>query len=88
MSYWILTNTGQVISRTTVQHLSSTEADRPHIVQRINDYHIELDKKLGDQEYIDSNKDFVSFISKDVPDPSEEENQHQHIIMGEEPYQE
>ena len=32
MSYWVLTNTGKIISRTTVQHLSTTEADMPHIV--------------------------------------------------------
>ena len=47
MSYWILTSTGQVISQTTVQHLTSTKVDRPHIVARINNYHIDLDKKLG-----------------------------------------
>ena len=88
MSYWILTSTGQVISRTTVQHLSSTEADRPHIVARINDFQINIDKKLGDQQYIDTNEDFVLFVSKDVLDPIEEVNQHQHVKTGEEPYQE
>lgn len=88
MSYWILTRTGKIISRTTVQNLSSTETDRLHIVAQINDFNIELDKKLGDRQYIDTNEDFVSFISEDVPDPIEEVNQHQHIKTGEEPYQE
>ena len=68
MSYWILTETVKVISRTTVQHLASTESDRPHIVQQVNDFHQELDKKLGDDQYVDTSDDFESFINEDVPE--------------------
>ena len=54
--------------------------------QQIKNYHIVLDKKIGDKPYIDTDEDFESFVSKDVPNHFEEENCQQSNIIGEERY--
>lgn len=82
MSYWILPATGKPISRTTVQHLTSNEADRPHIIQQINDYHQELDKKLGDEHYINSSEDFEVFLNEDVPEIDRQVRENEEPYLG------
>ena len=72
MCYWILTSTGRVISRTTVQHLTEDEVHNQDIMQEIREYHTELNKSLGGNQYIDNDQEFSSFLNKDVPPPVEE----------------
>jgi hypothetical protein len=69
MCYWILTNTGQVVARTTVQHITKTEIMREGIMNQIRAFHHELDSKIGDDQYIDNDSDFSTFLNDDVPDP-------------------
>ena len=73
MCYWILTSTGKVIARTTVQHITSDESKRDEIVQKINEYHRELDLQLGDDQYVDNSDGFDNFINEDVPDPADDD---------------
>lgn len=39
-----------------------------HILQKINDFHHELDKKLNDYQYVETSDDFESFNNEDVPE--------------------
>ena len=86
MCHWILTSTGRVISRTTVQHLTEDELRNQDIMQEIREYHTEIDKSLGDNQYIDNDQEFSSFLNKDVPDPIEE-IYNPSYPPSEEPYQ-
>ena len=69
MCYWILTNTGQVVARTTVQHITKTEIMKEDIMDQIRAFHHELDSKIGDDQYIDNDSNFSTFLNDDVPDP-------------------
>ena len=51
MCYWILTKSGHVVSRTTVQHVLTTEAIDPVISQQIDDFNKEVNKVLRDEEH-------------------------------------
>ncbi len=73
MCYWILTNNGQIISRTTVQHVTKEEVLRDDIMRQIQDYHNELESKIGDDQYVDNAADFNAFINEDVPDPEQDD---------------
>lgn len=70
MCYWILTSKGNVVARTTVQHVTKQDIIGEGIMDRIREYHRELDTKLGDDQYIDNDTDFSKFLNEDVPDPS------------------
>ena len=87
MCYWILAESGKVIACTTVQHITLDESKQEETVKRINDYHTKLDSKLGNDQYIDTSNNFVSFINKDIPDDDERSNDDGHLAPGEEPYQ-
>ena len=61
LCYWVLTNTGKVLSRTTVQHLTKDETANPEVQSEIREFHAELSQHIGtDQyDYDDSISDFV-----------------------------
>ena len=66
LCYWILPNTGIVIARTTVQHLTKQEAAKPDTQQSIRDYHISMDKAIGDDKFITTMDGMTNFINDDV----------------------
>ena len=47
LSYWILTITGNVLSRTTVQHITKTEVDTESIKIKIQNFDEAINKRLG-----------------------------------------
>ena len=71
MSYWILTAQGTVVSRTTVQHITKEEIANPDIMEEVRQYHVHLDTKLGDDNYVYTDGEFNSFVNEDVPDEME-----------------
>ncbi len=89
MCYWILTHSCEVVSRTTVQHVTKEEVMKPDIIAQIRDYHNQLESKLGDNQYIHNDNDFKAFINEDEIDL--EDNfyntvTHDTVDPNEEPY--
>ena len=87
MCYWILAESSAAIALTTVQHITVDESKQEEMVQRINDYYNKLDKKLGNDRYIDTSDDFFAFVNKDIPNNEEELGHPDPLAPGEEPYQ-
>lgn len=86
MFYRILTSKGQLVARTIVQHATKLEIQQEEIINQILAFHQELDSKIGDDQYIDNDSDFNTFLNDDVPD-SDEFNLYQQSDLSEEPFQ-
>jgi hypothetical protein len=50
MSYWALTQTGAVISRTTVQRITNLEKETDEIKQGINEFDTEINRKFKEEQ--------------------------------------
>ena len=68
LCYWILTEKGTVISRTTVQHFTEDEVKHPELQERIRDYHRILEASLG-ANYVFDDQDDNAFVLDDVDAP-------------------
>ena len=62
----MLTDKGQILSRTTVQHITKNEVQIPEIQQSIHDYHSKLHSILGEKEFTTNMDGFSDFINDDV----------------------
>lgn len=67
MCYWVLTHNAKILSRTTVQHVTATEASKDEIQAQSRDYHCSLDNFLGNEAYVTDLDGFDAFINDDVP---------------------
>ena len=47
LCYWIISEKGKVLSRTTVQHLTAEEPRDNDVQEQIRDYHGSLEDALG-----------------------------------------
>mmetsp|Transcript_15996 Transcript_15996/g.23839 ORF Transcript_15996/g.23839 Transcript_15996/m.23839 type:complete len:1130 (+) Transcript_15996:7540-10929(+) len=65
LCYWILTDKGTVLSRTTVQHVTTDEMKDASIADKISMYRNNLDGSLSDPQYISTESDFEGFIMDD-----------------------
>jgi hypothetical protein len=52
MSYWILTVTGHVISRTTVQHVTNLELSTDEVKSSCKDYDQRVVERMKDENHI------------------------------------
>ena len=86
MCYWVLNNEGNVLSRTTVQHVTRDEIANPEIMQMIRDYHGQLESIIGNDQYVSTDSEFDQFINEDVPDPNEDIYDRLRGMGNEEPY--
>ena len=68
LCYWILSDTGKVVARTTVQHITRQEAAKPDVQQSIRDYHVSMNKAIGDDDFVTDLDGMTSFINDDVED--------------------
>jgi hypothetical protein len=68
LCYWILTERGTIISRTTVQHFTKEEVQDPITQQSIQEFHVELDTHTADGQY--NNDDSIDdFVHDDLDAP-------------------
>ena len=82
MSYWILTEAGRVIARTTVQHITNLELTTDKVKQRCTQYDQRVAEVLSDANHIiphgeDKDPDFVNEFNNVVSDdqvPEEDDN--------------
>jgi hypothetical protein len=44
MSYWVLTQTGTVISRTTVQRITNLDKETDEVKQSVNEFDVEVSR--------------------------------------------
>ena len=61
-----------MLARTTVQHLTRDEIANTEIMNRIRDYHKNLEKVIEDDQYVSTESEFERFVNEDIPDPIEE----------------
>ena len=82
LNYWILTHNGNIISRTTVQHPTATEVQKPEVQTMIRQFHEEVHRRLGEDDIIDYN-DVNVFIYDDEPgDPAQGDDGTYYGIPG------
>ena len=59
-------DTGKVVARTTVQHITKQEAAKPDVQQTIRDYHVSMNKAIGSDEFVSDLDGMTNFINDDV----------------------
>ena len=52
MCYWVLTVSGNVIARTTVQHVTRDEYLDPVMCKRIKEFDKQIEKRLDDTNFV------------------------------------
>ena len=50
MSYWVLTQTGTVISRTTVQRITNLEKETDEVKQSVNEFDVEINRRFKEED--------------------------------------
>jgi hypothetical protein len=63
MSYWVLTQTGTVISRTTVQRITNLDKETDEVKQSVNEFDVEVSRRFKEEE-----KDFTYDGAKPNPE--------------------
>ena len=65
LCYWILSKKGNVLSQTTVQHLTPEETRDHDDQEQIRDYHGSLEDELGSEDFGTSLDGYKSFMNDD-----------------------
>ena len=87
LCYWILNDIGTVLERTIVHHVTRDKILNTKIMNRIHDYHKNLRKVIGDDQYVSTESEFEQFVNEDVPDTREEPYEGFREKGHEDPYQ-
>jgi len=73
LSYWILTDSGQIISRSTVQHVTRDDTAKPEIKNRIDDFNEKVTRRLDDANFrLDPGVNFIVDDLNELPAYDEE----------------
>ncbi|GFH49007.1 hypothetical protein CTEN210_05483 [Chaetoceros tenuissimus] len=67
MCYWILSNTGNVLPRTTIQHVLQSECNQEDIQEQIRAYHEAVSDAFGADNFVSDLDGFDKVINEDVP---------------------
>ncbi|GFH62123.1 hypothetical protein CTEN210_18599 [Chaetoceros tenuissimus] len=73
MCYWILSNTCNVLERTTVQHVLQSEYNQEDIQEQIRAYHEAVSDAFGADNFVSDLDGFDKLINEDVPIEKETE---------------
>ena len=65
LCYWIISEKIKVLYRTTVQHLTAEEPRDTDVQERIRDYNVSLEDKLGSEDFGTSLDGYDSFMNDD-----------------------
>ena len=68
LCYWILTPSGQVISRSSVQHVTRDDYNDPDIQKRIKEFDRKINEQLGDKNFLNPDADdaFDDIYEEDI----------------------
>jgi hypothetical protein len=69
LCYWILSASGRVLARTTVQHVTLDDVARDEVKAKMKEYNDELNNITGDGNCVVNDDGFQNFINEDMPDP-------------------
>ena len=67
MCYWVLNDAGNVLARTTVQHVLQSECNQEDIQEQIRSYHDSIHTAFGNDNFISDLDGFDRLINEDVP---------------------
>ena len=67
--------------------MKGDEITNTEIMNRIRDYHKNLEKVIEDDQYVSTEPEFERFVNEDVPDPREEAYEGLREKEHEDPYQ-
>ena len=67
LCYWVLTEKGKIIARTTIQPVTKYETENPLIQQIIRNYHLTLESAIAADEFMSDPDGMDAFINKEVP---------------------
>lgn len=73
LCYWILTDKGEIYSRTTVQHITNEDIQKSEIQQLIRVYQTSLEQALGSNDFVTDMDGWDAFVNKDIPDETDED---------------
>ena len=80
LCYWVLTKSGKVIARTTVQHVTQADMDDPKISERIRQFKLIVAERLDDRNFTDQETKGPGYL-EDVEELEEERRGHQRGII-------
>jgi hypothetical protein len=66
MCYWVLNENGNVLSRTTVQHVTDDDAKQESIKKQLTEFDEKLDARLNDTNFVVDNAEAEGFFMEDV----------------------
>ena len=72
LCYWVWTEIGKIIARTTAQHVTQDEAVNPEIQKSIRNYHMTLKSTIVADKFMLDINGMDEFINKDVMSQEEE----------------
>ena len=73
LSYWVLTDKGTVLSRTTVQHFTSDEVLKPAIQEQIREYHVKMSAAIDNHKPTSNLDNLEDFVNDDIPSIDEDD---------------
>ena len=73
LCYWVLSDKGQIYARTTVQHITQEELQKPEIQQLIRSYQSLLETTIGTDEFVTDMDGWDAFVNDDIPGETDED---------------
>jgi hypothetical protein len=74
MTYWILTKSGRVIARSTVQHITTTDMQQESIRQLMNVFDTSIDARFADEHFVLLEPGLFYLDDMESPDPADDTN--------------
>ena len=80
MCYWILTDSGKVVSCTTVQHVTTEDMSEDGINTIVKDFNDKVSERLNDKNFVDQNADIETTPYIEDIDVDDENIQAQRVF--------
>ena len=84
LCYWILTKSGKVVARTTVQHITKADQEREEIRQKMKEFQLIVVERLNDANFTDDSDGKPGYL-EDV-EVEEEEWRRRGLVPSDEEY--
>jgi hypothetical protein len=69
MTYWVLTQAGNVLARSTVQHITSSDMNKERTKQRIQEFDTAVAERMADENFVLMEPGVFYMDDVDVPEP-------------------
>ena len=78
LCYWVLTKSGKVIARTTVQHVTDDDMLKPEIAEKVKQFKLIVEERLDDRNFTDTEGKGPGYL-EDMEDLESEEERRGRI---------